>query len=551
MSKKEKVLIIALFVTFSVIIVALSITFVLVSRIVTVGTAMNITFTSKEIACIITGSAKYKYLGTEDEYTYVNVVGTSETSIMLTFKAGVEYNDVYTMAFDKIDIGENGEAVYAFSIENTGTKTICAKVSVGEVTNMVRSITAGEYYTSTEGVGGYIINAGQTRDFEIKLTVDNKGQNALAADDISMVLATEFDESNIAATVVDHDGAVIAVADNTSNTIQLPANTKTTSIDDNGTTKYFQGYLKTTTTAINSNDYNNNYSDYKYTAITTLPSNLILPFQEVTISAGDIFTSYYDVDPSEISNYTFQNNATNNGWSITGYSGFDTELILPTLYQGKLVTGIGKSAFRGCTSLTNITIPSSLTSIDYNAFSGCTSLTGVYISDLSKWCNISFGNYAANPLYYAHNLYIDGVLLTTLTIPSDITEIKDYAFNYCTSLISIEIPNSVTSIDGWAFDGCSGLTSITIPSSVTSIGESAFYGCTSLTSISIPSSVTSIGSYAFYGCSSLNDVAFSDTASKWSVTSGSTTVELSVGNSGTNATNLKSTYSDYTWTKKQ
>ena len=57
-----------------------------------------------------------------------------------------------------------------------------------------------------------------------------------------------------------------------------------------------------------------------------------------------------------------------------------------------------------------------------------------------------------------------------------------------------------------AFSGCSGLTSLTIPSSVTEIGSEAFEGCSGLTSLTIPSSVTSIGDWAFEGCSGLTSI---------------------------------------------
>ncbi|MBR3092100.1 MAG: leucine-rich repeat domain-containing protein [Bacteroidaceae bacterium] len=90
--------------------------------------------------------------------------------------------------------------------------------------------------------------------------------------------------------------------------------------------------------------------------------------------------------------------------------------------------------------------------------------------------------------------------LTSIVIPNSVTSIGGSAFSGCKGLTSIEIPNSVTSIGNYAFSSCLGLTSIEIPNSVNSIGENAFYNCSGLTSVEIPNSVTSIGSFAFAYC---------------------------------------------------
>ena len=158
------------------------------------------------------------------------------------------------------------------------------------------------------------------------------------------------------------------------------------------------------------------------------------------------------------------------------------------------VTSIGESAFEYCRGLTSLTIPSSVTSIGESAFRYCSGLTSLTIPSSVTSIGESAFEYCSS--------------LTSLTIPSSVTLIWHYAFRGCSGLTSLTIPSSVTLIGGSVFSGCSGLTSLTIPSSVTSIGNNAFHGCSGLTSLTIPSSVTSIGSDAFSGCSSLTNLYY-------------------------------------------
>ena len=87
--------------------------------------------------------------------------------------------------------------------------------------------------------------------------------------------------------------------------------------------------------------------------------------------------------------------------------------------------------------------------------------------------------------------------LTSIEIPSSVTEIGECAFYGCSGLTNVVIPSSVTSIGSFAFDGCSGLTSIEIPSSITAIEWHVFKGCTGLTEIILQAKTKKIDERAF------------------------------------------------------
>lgn len=100
--------------------------------------------------------------------------------------------------------------------------------------------------------------------------------------------------------------------------------------------------------------------------------------------------------------------------------------------------------------------------------------------------------------------------LTSITLPNSVTRVGNSTFAYCSSLTSITFSNFLTSIGYWAFENCASLTSITIPNSVTSIGNAAFYHCYSLTSVIFYNSITSISLNAFCYCHKLSSVIIDD-----------------------------------------
>ena len=221
----------------------------------------------------------------------------------------------------------------------------------------------------------------------------------------------------------------------------------------------------------------------------------------------------------------------------TSYSAYSNEYAGSVVIPEKItvgiyvydVTSISNDAFRGCGELTSITIPKSLTGC-YDTFTGCEKLKAVHISDLAAWCKIDF--YNGTPLKYA-TLYLNGEVLTSVEIPEEITEIKDYTFCRCSTLTSVKMHKGITSI-GFAAFYQSGLTALEIPENVTYIGTCAFQDCANLSgeivipckvtrlqgtafarcekivSVKIPESVKYLGSGAFSGCKSLEKIELHD-----------------------------------------
>ena len=190
---------------------------------------------------------------------------------------------------------------------------------------------------------------------------------------------------------------------------------------------------------------------------------------------------------------------------------------LPSITIPSSVTSLGSSCFSGCRGLTSITIPSSVTSLGDGCFSGCRGLTSITIpssvTSLGGACfsycsGLTSITIPSSVTSLGSSCFSACSGLTSITIPSSVTSLSDFCFSWCSGLTSITIPSSVTSLGASCFYGCDGLTSITIPSSVTSLGYDCFRGCSGLTSITIPSSVTSLGGYCFYGCKNLETVYF-------------------------------------------
>ena len=228
----------------------------------------------------------------------------------------------------------------------------------------------------------------------------------------------------------------------------------------------------------------------------------------------------------------YQLNADGNSYTVTGIempAYTLTELDIPLLHDGKPVTAVAEDAFRErtwiqainignnvkeigvasfwlCSNVTSLTLGSGVTAIGSSTFYLCDKLTSVYYAgNIASWCAISFGGGMASPLTTGADLYIDGNLVTSVTLPDSVTSVGDYVFGGWKSLQSITLHGNLKTIGRSSFEDCSGLTSVDLPEGLTTIGRYAFAKC-ALASVDIPNSVTTIGEYAFYDCGKLTSV---------------------------------------------
>ena len=92
---------------------------------------------------------------------------------------------------------------------------------------------------------------------------------------------------------------------------------------------------------------------------------------------------------------------------------------------------------------------------------------------------------------------------TSITIPYGVTKIANYAFAYCSNLVSVTMPVTLTTIGEYAFLDCASLLTAAISDSVSSIGVGAFASCRKLSGVTIPSGTKTLSTSAFNNCDTL------------------------------------------------
>lgn len=222
---------------------------------------------------------------------------------------------------------------------------------------------------------------------------------------------------------------------------------------------------------------------------------------------------YHGPSASNITNSTYGIPSNLRSVTVTGgnilYGAFMDCSMLTSITMPNNITSIESVAFSMCSGITSITLPNGIIYVGSGAFGGCSGLTSVYyMGTISSWCGITFDGSdesGTNPLYYAHNLYINNELIKEIEIPGTVTEIKQGVFCGWNGT-SVVIPSGVTSVASYAFCGCNYLNDVVLPNSLTSIGTKTFKSCVVFTQVVIPENVTAIYAYAFSSCINVQSV---------------------------------------------
>ena len=200
--------------------------------------------------------------------------------------------------------------------------------------------------------------------------------------------------------------------------------------------------------------------------------------------------------------------------TVTGYTGSDTSITIPTTLDGYKVKRIGDNAFEE-SSIQSVVIPEDILSIGKCAFKNCTQLSSVTINakelaDASSGAHDAGNDDSFSPFYNAGA----SVSTFTVTFGNSVKCVPANLFStshgksdntYC-HVTSVVLPSSVTSIGEYAFNRCYDLKSVTLGDSLTEIGNSAFANCESIQSITIPAATKTIGKCAFKNCTGLSNL---------------------------------------------
>ena len=221
----------------------------------------------------------------------------------------------------------------------------------------------------------------------------------------------------------------------------------------------------------------------------TFSNKISFPY-EVT-EAQTLYAKWTQSGPEKI---VFSVDANGVLTGVSGLSGSDITVDIPSEVNGITVTEIGQDVFKDNKNVGRLIIPDSVTKLGYRMCSGCTALSEVRLpSGLTVIPDEAFDGCSS---------------LRTVNFPDTLKEIRSDAF--CgTDLTEFIAPDSLTDVWAYAFKDCGALSAVELKN-VRSVGDGAFGNCTALRSIRLSDKMTELSDHIFDGCSSLADIDMPD-----------------------------------------
>lgn len=193
---------------------------------------------------------------------------------------------------------------------------------------------------------------------------------------------------------------------------------------------------------------------------------------------------------------------------VEGISADNSEVEIPSQVNNIEVTEIGDNVFANNTYLKKLIVPETVRILGYKFCYGCSNLTEVVLSNkitvipdyaFEKCTSLEKINFPTSLVQIRYNAFTE-TALKEFQAPDSLREIWGYAFQGAKELVTVNL-NKTTKLGQMAFENCEKLTSIDLPSTLTEIDQNVFNGCKSLENINMPDEAITIERDMFTGTS--------------------------------------------------
>lgn len=100
---------------------------------------------------------------------------------------------------------------------------------------------------------------------------------------------------------------------------------------------------------------------------------------EDTDAVIELYCVWSEQSPEE--DFAFTYDSSQSGWVVTGYTGADETVSIPSVHEGEPVVAVASGAFTDCDAMTSLVFPSCLRRLEDYSCNSCDNLTEIYLFD--------------------------------------------------------------------------------------------------------------------------------------------------------------------------